>query len=61
MPGKTRKDALFALRMLMAKYREKQKEFRFVFINLEKVYDTVPKKELGYCLRKAGVTKEVRE
>ena len=32
MPGKSTTDALFALRMLMEKYREGQKELRFVFV-----------------------------
>ena len=35
MPGKETTDAMFALRMLMEKYREGQKELHCVFVNLE--------------------------
>ena len=36
MPGKSTTDAVFALRMLMKKYREGQKELHCVFVDLEK-------------------------
>ena len=36
MPGKRPTDALFALRVLMEKYREGQKELHCVFVDLEK-------------------------
>ena len=36
MPGKSTTDALFALRVLMEKYREGQKELHCVFVDLEK-------------------------
>ena len=42
VPGKSTTDALFALRVLMEKYREGQKELHCVFVDLEKVYDKVP-------------------
>ena len=35
IPGKSTTDALFALRMLMEKYRERQKEMHCVFMDLE--------------------------
>ena len=35
MPGKGTTDAMFALRMLMEKYREGQKELHCVFVDLE--------------------------
>ena len=38
MPGKSTTDELFALRVLMEKYRECQKELHCVFVDLEKVY-----------------------
>ena len=54
-------DAMFALRMLMEKYREGQRELHCVFVNLEKAYDRVPQEELWYCMRKSGtVEKYVR-
>ena len=47
MPGKSTTDALFALRVLMEKYREGQKELHCVFVDLENAYDKVPREECG--------------
>ena len=46
MPGKGTTDSMFALRMLMEKYREGQRELHCVFVDLEKTYDKVPREEL---------------
>ena len=46
MPGKGTTYAMFALRMLIEKYREGQRELHCVFMDLEKAYDRVPWKEL---------------
>ena len=58
MPGKSTVDAIFALRQTVEKYREKQKGLHLVFIDLEKVYDRVPRQEVCRCLREKGVSEK---
>ena len=58
MPGKSTTDALFALRVLMEKYREGQKELHCVFVDLKKAYDKVPREEVWYCMRKSGLAEK---
>ena len=58
MPGKGTTNAMFALRMLMEKYREGQRELNCVFMDLEKVYDKVAREELWYCMRKSGIVEK---
>ena len=44
--GRQTSDAIFALRQVMEKYREKQKGLYVAFIDLEKAYDRVPRLEV---------------
>jgi len=55
MPGKSTNDAVFALKILMEKYRDGHKDLHCIFIDLEKVYDRVPREELWYCMRQSGI------
>ena len=54
-------DAMFALRMLMEKYRESQRELHCVFVDLEKAYFAgfrVSREELWYYMRKPGMVEK---
>ena len=57
MPGRSITNAIFCLRMLLEKWTEGQKAVHCAFINLEKAYDRIPKKELWECLRLAETSK----
>ena len=58
MPGKGTTDAMFALRMLMEKYRIGQRELHCVFMDLEKAYNRVSREELWYCMRKSEIVEK---
>ena len=58
MPGKGTTDAMFALRMLMEKYREGQRELHCVFVDLEKAYNRVLQEELWYSMRKSEIVEK---
>ena len=55
MPGRGTVDAIFALRQMMEKHREKQRGLHMVFIDLGKAYDRVPRQEVWRCMREKGV------
>ena len=51
-------DVMFAIRMLMEKYREGQEELHCVFVDLEKAYDRILQEELWYSMRKSKIVEK---
>ena len=52
MPGKGTTDALFILRRMQEEYRNKGKNLYMCFVDLEKAFDRVPRKVMGWAMRK---------
>ncbi|KAJ0617179.1 putative RNA-directed DNA polymerase [Helianthus annuus] len=55
MPGRSTTEATHILRRLMEKYREKNRDLHMVFIDLEKAYDSVPRRLIWDSLEDRGV------
>ena len=54
MPGRGTVDAVFVLRRLSEKFRDKNRLF-FIFDDLEKAFDRVPREVIRFALRRKGV------
>ena len=54
MPGKSTSDAIFIVRQLQEKHLAESKSLYFAFVDLEKVFDRVPREVVRWALRPAG-------
>ena len=55
MPDRSTTDAIFILRQTVEKQRERQKNIRVTFIDLEKAFDRIPREEIWRCSRERNV------
>ena len=54
-PGRGTVDAVFVLRRLSEKFRAENKKLFFIFVDLEKVFDRVPREVNCFALKRKGV------
>ena len=53
--GRSATDAVFIVRQLQEKYLAVKKQLFFVFVDLEKAFDRVPRKVIWWAMKKLGV------
>ena len=55
MPGKGTTDAIFIMQQVQEKYQAKKKKLYYVFADLKKAFDRVPREVVRWALGKLGV------
>ena len=58
MPGRSTTDAIFALRLLLEKYGEKQRQLHLIFIDVEKAYYRVSRQVVWARMRRKGASEK---
>ena len=56
MPGRSTIETIHVVRRLMEKYRERKKDLHILFIDLEKVYDSIPRRIIWDSLKARGIS-----
>ena len=52
-------DALFVVRRMQEKYRDKKKKLYMCFVDIEKAFDRVSRKVMEWVMRKKGLPKVI--